>query len=59
MLGILMLYLAYRVFDRLTPDLDTAAELERGNMAVAHWICTILFIVGAILCVSIHTGMSG
>lgn len=59
MLGILVLWVAYKIFDKLTPTLDTAEELRRGNIAVAYWICTILLMIGSILSISIYTGMKG
>jgi len=34
-LGVVLMYLAYRLFDLLTPAVDFAAELKRGNVAVA------------------------
>ena len=59
MLGVFLLWIAYRVFDKLTPSFDTSSELQRGNTAVAYWICTVMLIIGAILCVSINAGMGG
>lgn len=47
-LGVVLMYLAYRVFDLLTPAVDFAAELKRGNIAVAIFIGA-LFIAIAII----------
>jgi len=47
-LGVVLMYLAYRVFDLLTPAVDFAAELKRGNVAVAIFIGA-LFIAIAII----------
>ena len=47
-LGVVLMYLAYRVFDVLTPAVDFAAELKRGNVAVAIFIGA-LFIAIAII----------
>lgn len=47
-LGVILMYLAYRVFDKLTPAVDFAAELKRGNIAVAIFIGS-LFIAIAII----------
>jgi uncharacterized membrane protein YjfL (UPF0719 family) len=34
-LGVVLMYVAYRLFDMLTPKVDFPAELKRGNVAVA------------------------
>ena len=47
-LGVALMYLAYRLFDLLTPAVDFAAELKRGNVAVAIFIGA-LFIAIAII----------
>lgn len=47
-LGVVLMYLAYRVFDLLTPAVDFAAELKRGNIAVAIFIGA-LFVAIAII----------
>ena len=47
-LGVVLMYLAYRTFDRLTPAVDFAAELKRGNVAVAIFIGA-LFVAIAII----------
>ena len=47
-LGVGLMYLAYRVFDLLTPKVDFPAELKRGNVAVAIFIGA-LFIAIAII----------
>jgi uncharacterized membrane protein YjfL (UPF0719 family) len=47
-LGVALMYAAYRGFDLLTPAVDFAAELKRGNVAVAIFIGA-LFIAIAII----------
>ncbi len=47
-LGVVLMYLAYRLFDVLTPKVDFPAELKRGNIAVAIFIGA-LFIAIAII----------
>lgn len=47
-LGVVLMWLAYRVFDLLTPAVDFAAELKRGNVAVAIFIGA-LFVAIAII----------
>ena len=36
--GVVLMWLSYRVFDQLTPNVDFADELKRGNVAVAIFI---------------------
>jgi uncharacterized membrane protein YjfL (UPF0719 family) len=47
-LGVVLMYLAYRLFDLLTPSVDFAAELKKGNVAVAIFIAA-LFVAIAII----------
>jgi uncharacterized membrane protein YjfL (UPF0719 family) len=37
-LGLALMYGAFRVIDRLIPEIDFAAELNKGNVAVAIFI---------------------
>lgn len=47
-LGVALLYVAYRLFDVLTPRVDFSAELKKGNVAVAIFIGA-LFVALAII----------
>ena len=47
-LGVVLMYVAYRLFDVLTPRVDFAAELKKGNVAVAIFIGA-LFVAIAII----------
>ncbi|HVZ47538.1 MAG TPA: DUF350 domain-containing protein [Gemmatimonadaceae bacterium] len=47
-LGVILMWFSYRVFDRLTPRVDFAEELKKGNVAVAIFIAA-LFISIAII----------
>jgi uncharacterized membrane protein YjfL (UPF0719 family) len=47
-LGVLLMYLSYRAFDFLTPQVDFPEELRKGNIAVAIFIAA-LFIAIAII----------
>ncbi len=47
-LGVVLMYLSYRLFDLLTPRVDFAAELKKGNVAVAIFIGA-LFVAIAII----------
>lgn len=46
--GVALMFVSYRIFDRLTPEMDFPAELKRGNIAVAIFIAA-LFIGIAII----------
>lgn len=48
-LGVVLMYLAYRLFDLLTPAVDFAAELKRGNVAVAIFIGALFLAIAIII----------
>ena len=48
-LGVLMLFVGYKIFDWLTPRLDIEKELAEKNMAVAVVVAAILLSVGVIV----------
>ena len=47
-LGVVLMWVSYRIFDRLTPEVDFPQELKHGNIAVAIFIAA-LFIAIAII----------
>jgi uncharacterized membrane protein YjfL (UPF0719 family) len=48
-LGVVLMFLAYRVIDKLTPEVDFAGELQKGNVAVAIFIAAIFLSVAMII----------
>ena len=48
-LGVVLMFVAYRVIDRLTPEVNFAAELQKGNVAVAIFIAAIFLSVAIII----------
>jgi uncharacterized membrane protein YjfL (UPF0719 family) len=48
-LGIVLMWLAYRAFDRLTPEVDFAEELKKGNVAVAIFIAALFIAIALIV----------
>ena len=52
-LGVVLMWLSYRAFDHLTPQVDFPEELKKGNIAVAIFIgalfLAIAFVVGSAL----------
>lgn len=47
--GVFLMWIAYRVFDRLTPEVDFAAELKNGNIAVAIFIAALFISIALIV----------
>jgi uncharacterized membrane protein YjfL (UPF0719 family) len=48
-LGVALMWLAYRMFDRLTPEVDFAEELKKGNVAVAIFIAALFISIALIV----------
>jgi putative membrane protein len=48
-LGVVLMYVAYRVVDRLTPEVNFAEELRKGNIAVAIFISAIFLAIAIII----------
>ena len=48
-LGVILMYVSYRVIDRLTPEVDFPAELRKGNIAVAIVIAAIFISIAMIV----------
>jgi len=48
-LGVVLMWIAYRVVDRLTPEVNFAEELRKGNVAVAIFIAAIFLSIALII----------
>ncbi len=48
-LGVVLMYLSYRLIDLLTPQVDFPAELKRGNVAVAIFIAALFIAIALII----------
>ncbi|HKP15813.1 MAG TPA: DUF350 domain-containing protein [Gemmatimonadaceae bacterium] len=48
-LGVVLMFVSYRLIDRLTPQVDFPAELQRGNVAVAIFIAAIFVSIALII----------
>ncbi len=48
-LGVVLMWLAYRVFDILTPKVNFDDELKRGNTAVAIFIAALFLSIAIIV----------
>ena len=47
--GILLMWFAYRLFDKLTPQVDFPEELKNGNVAVAIFIASLFVSIALIV----------
>lgn len=47
--GVVLMWLSYRVFDRLTPQVDFPEELKKGNIAVAIFIGALFVSIAMII----------
>ena len=48
-LGVVLMFIAYRVIDWLTPQVDFAVELKKGNVAIAIFIAAIFLSIAIII----------
>lgn len=48
-LGVLLMFIAYRVIDWLTPQMNFNEELKRGNVAVAIFIAALFISIALIV----------
>ena len=48
-LGVMLMFGAYRVFDLLTPKVDFQVELKNGNVAVAIFIASLFLAIAIII----------
>jgi len=48
-LGVILMFIAYRVIDWLTPQVDFPQELRKGNVAVAIFIAAIFVSIALII----------
>ena len=53
-LGVALMFVAYRVIDLLTPEVDLPAELRKGNVAVAIFIAAIFLSVAMVIAQSLN-----
>ena len=48
-LGVVLMFVAYRASDLLTPSVDFQAELKNGNVAVAIFIAALFLAIAIII----------
>jgi uncharacterized membrane protein YjfL (UPF0719 family) len=47
--GVLLMFVSYRLIDRLTPEVDFPSELRKGNIAVGIVIAAIFLSIAVIV----------
>jgi putative membrane protein len=53
-LGVVLMFIAYRVIDWLTPQVDFAEELKKGNIAVGIFIAAIFISIALVIGGALH-----
>ena len=48
-IGVVLMFISYRVIDRLTPEVNFPAELNKGNVAVAIFIAAIFISIALVI----------
>jgi putative membrane protein len=48
-LGVVLMFVAYKLFDLLTPQLNYAEELKKNNISVAIFIAALFISIGIIV----------
>ena len=48
-LGVVLMWASYRVFDHLTPEVDFPVELQKGNVAVAIFIGALFLAIAIVV----------
>lgn len=47
--GVVLMFVSYRVIDRLTPQVDFPVELRKGNVAVAIFVASLFISIALIV----------
>jgi putative membrane protein len=53
-LGVVLMFMSYRVIDWLTPQVDFAEELKKGNVAVGIFIAAIFISIALVIGGALH-----
>ena len=48
-MGVVLMFIAYRVIDMLTPEVSFPDELKKGNVAVAIFIAAIFLSIAVVI----------
>lgn len=47
--GVVLMWVSYRVFDRLTPEVNFPEELKKGNVAVAIFVAALFIAIALVV----------
>lgn len=47
--GVILMWLAYRVIDKLTPEVNFGEELRKGNIAVSIFVAALFLSIAMII----------
>ena len=47
--GVILMWVTYRIIDRLTPEVNFAEEIQKGNVAAALFIAAIFLSIAIII----------
>ena len=48
-LGVVLMFIAYRLIDRMTPEVNFPEELKKGNLAVGIFVAAIFLSVAIVV----------
>ncbi|HOI28634.1 MAG TPA: DUF350 domain-containing protein [Melioribacteraceae bacterium] len=48
-LGVLLMFISYKIFDKLSPKIDFEEELKKGNVAVSIFIAALFISIALII----------
>ena len=48
-LGVVLMFIAYRLIDRMTPEVNFPEELKKGNLAVGIFVAAIFMSVAIVV----------
>ncbi|MBS3946146.1 MAG: DUF350 domain-containing protein [Melioribacter sp.] len=48
-MGVVLMFISYKIFDKLSPKIDFEEELKKGNLAVAIFIASIFISIALII----------
>lgn len=48
-IGVILMFISYKVFDKLSPKIDFEEELKKGNVAVSIFIAAIFISIALII----------
>ncbi|MEW6507590.1 MAG: DUF350 domain-containing protein [Bacteroidota bacterium] len=48
-IGVVLMFISYKIFDKLSPKIDFEEELKKGNIAVAIFIAALFIAIALII----------